>query len=55
MSDTKTDVSNPEVLVREKLDELIRIGQSYPIETDLAVSFISLSAEVKQSILESNE
>ena len=34
MSDTKTDVSNPEVLVREKLDELISFRKENDSKTD---------------------
>ena len=34
MSDTKTDVSNPEVLVREKLDELISFRKENDSTTD---------------------
>ena len=34
MSDTKTDLSNPEVLVREKLDELISFRKENDSKTD---------------------
>ena len=34
MSDTKTDISNPEVLVREKLDELISFRKDNDSKTD---------------------